>query len=239
LAEFEFFVTESDWEKWFEYWKEEMNRFAKMLGIEDSKLRWRPHTKEELSHYSKRTEDLEYKYPWGFKEWWGLAYRTDYDLKQHMDASGVDLRYTDPVSGQKFLPHVLEPTFGITRSLTTVLINSYWEDKEKHRVVMKLPYRLAPYTVAVFPLLANKEELVRKAQEVRALLYDRFTVDWDQRGNIGKRYYAQDEIGTPFCVTIDFETLDDGMVTVRDRDTTRQDRVAIDQLANFIQSKLD
>lgn len=238
LAEFEFFIAEDEWEKWFEYWKEEMNRFAKLLGIEDSHLRWRPHTKEELSHYSKRTEDLEYKYPWGFKEWWGLAYRTDYDLKMHMEASGVDLRYTDPVSGNKFIPHVIEPTFGITRSLTTVLINSYFEDKDKHRVVMKFPYRLAPYKAAVFPLLANKENLVAKAQEVRAILYDKFNVDWDQRGNIGKRYYAQDEIGTPFCITVDFETLDDGEVTIRDRDTTRQDRVSIDKVESYIETKL-
>lgn len=239
LAEFEFFVEESTWEKWFEFWKEEMTKFAHLLGIDDSKLRWRPHTKDELSHYSSRTEDLEYKYPWGFKEWFGLAYRSDYDLKTHMDASGADLRYMDPATGNKFLPHVLEPTFGITRTLTTVLINSYHEDTEKKRVVMKLPYRLAPYTAAVFPLLSNKENLVAKAQEVRAILYDRYTIDWDQRGNIGKRYYAQDEIGTPFCITVDFQTLEDQTVTVRDRDTTNQDRVAIDQLDNYIQSKLD
>ena len=239
LAEFEFFIEEKDWQKWFEFWKEEMTKFAHMLGIDDKKLRWRPHTPEELSHYSKRTEDLEYDYPFGFKEWFGLAYRTDYDLKQHMDASGVDLRYTDPVSGTKFIPHVIEPTFGITRSLTTVLINSYWEDKDKQRTVMKFPYALAPYTAAVFPLLANKEDLVSKAQETRAILADKFTVDWDQRGNIGKRYYAQDEIGTPFCITVDFQSLEDNTVTVRDRNTTRQDRVSVDKLASYIQSKLD
>ncbi len=239
LAEFEFFIEEKDWQKWFEFWKEEMTKFAHMLGIDDKKLRWRPHTPEELSHYSKRTEDLEYDYPFGFKEWFGLAYRTDYDLKQHMDASGVDLRYTDPVSGTKFIPHVIEPTFGITRSLTTVLINSYWEDEDKQRTVMKFPYALAPYTAAVFPLLANKEDLVSKAQETRAILADKFTVDWDQRGNIGKRYYAQDEIGTPFCITVDFQSLEDNTVTVRDRNTTRQDRVSVDKLASYIQSKLD
>lgn len=239
LAEFEFFVTPEEWEKWFEYWKEEMTRFAHMLGIEDSSLRWRPHTKDELSHYSKRTEDLEYKYPFGYKEWFGLAYRTDYDLKQHMEASGVDLQYTDPQTGVKLIPHVIEPTFGLTRTLTTVLINSYFEDKEKNRIVMRFPYRLAPYTAAVFPLLSNKPELVAKAEAVHALIYDKFSVDWDQRGNIGKRYYAQDEIGTPFCITVDFDSLGDDSVTVRDRDTTEQERVSMGKLETYLQKKLD
>lgn len=239
LAEFEFFIAEKDWQQWYEYWKEQMTNFAHQLGVEDSKLRWREHTKDELSHYSTHTEDLEYEYPFGYKEWFGLAYRTGYDLANHMEKSGVDLRYTDPVSGEKFIPHVIEPTFGITRSLTTVMINSYWEDTEKKRTVMKFPYRLAPYTAAVFPLLANKEQLIGKAAEVRAILADKYTVDWDQRGNIGKRYYAQDEIGTPFCVTVDFQSLEDQMVTVRDRNSTRQDRVGIDKLASFIESRLD
>jgi glycyl-tRNA synthetase len=238
LAEFEFFTKKEEWEKWFEFWKEEITKFAHLLGIDDEHMRWRPHTKEELSHYSTRTEDLEYKYPWGFKEWFAVAYRTDYDLRNHSEKSGVDLRYTDSSNGDKFFPHVIEPTFGITRTLTTVLINSYWEDKEKDRVVMKFPYRLAPYKAAVFPLLSNKEELVAKAKEVYALIYDDFTVAFDQRGNIGKRYYSQDEIGTPLCITVDFETLDDQMVTVRDRDSALQERVAIDKLAEYIRNKI-
>lgn len=239
LAEFEYFVEEKDWEEWFEFWKSEVTRFAHMLGIEDDKLRWRPHTSDELSHYSKRTEDLEYKYPFGFKEWFAVAYRTDFDLKNHMEKSGVDLTYTDPKTGKKFIPHVIEPTFGITRSLTTILINSYYEDTERNRVVLKLPYKLAPYQAAVFPLLSNKEELVAKAKAVHALLYDQFVVDWDDRGNIGKRYYSQDEIGTPFCITIDFDTLEDESVTVRDRDSALQERVPIGELATYLQSKLD
>lgn len=238
LAEFEYFIREEEWEKWFEFWKDEMNRFAKMLGIDEDHLRWRPHTKDELSHYSLRTEDLEYKYPWGFKEWFGIAYRTDYDLKNHMEKSGVDLSYTDPHTGEKFIPHVIEPTFGITRTLTTVLINSYWEDKAKDRVVLKLPYHLAPYKAAVFPLLSNKEELVTKAKQIYGLIYDDFTVAWDQRGNIGKRYYTQDEIGTPFCITVDFDTLTDDTVTVRDRDTASQERVSLDKLAEYIRTKV-
>ncbi len=239
LAEFEYFIEEKDWEKWFEFWKEEITRFAHLLGIPDTKLRWRSHTPDELSHYSKRTEDLEYEYPFGFKEWFALAYRTDFDLKNHMAKSGADLTYTDPQTGKKFIPHVIEPTFGITRSLTTLLLNAYHEDKEKNRVVLKLPYKLAPYQVAVFPLLANKEELVAKARQIHALLYDQFVVDWDDRGNIGKRYYSQDEIGTPFCVTVDFDSLEDNAVTVRNRDSALQERISIDSLIPYLETKLN
>ncbi len=239
LAEFEYFVKESEWETWFEFWKEEVTRFAHLLGIKDENLRWRPHTKDELSHYSKRTEDLEYKYPFGFKEWFAVAYRTDYDLRNHMEKSGVDLRYTDPQTGEKLIPHVIEPTFGITRSLTTVLINSYWEDTAKKRVVMRFPYKLAPFQAAIFPLLGNKEELIAKAKQVHALLYDDFVIDFDQRGNIGKRYFSQDEIGTPFCITVDFQTLEDETVTVRDRDSAGQERVNIGMLASYLKDKLN
>ncbi len=239
LAEFEYFVKESEWETWFEFWKEEVTRFAHLLGIQDENLRWRPHTKEELSHYSSRTEDLEYRYPFGFKEWFAVAYRGNYDLRTHSEKSGVDLSYTDPQTGEKYLPHVIEPTFGITRSLTTVLINSYWEDTTKNRTVMRFPYKLAPYTAAIFPLLSNKEELIGKARQVHSLLYDDFVVDWDQRGNIGKRYFSQDEIGTPFCITVDFQTLEDDTVTIRDRDNAGQERVAIGALENYLKGKLD
>lgn len=239
LAEFEYFVNADDWQTWFEFWKSEMERFATMLGVDKTKLRWRQHTPEELSHYSTRTEDLEYEYPFGFKEWFGLAYRTDFDLKNHMDKSGVDLRYTNPFTGEKFIPHVIEPTFGITRSLTTVLVNSYFEDTVNKRVVMKFPPLIAPYLAAVFPLLGNKEELITKAKQVHALLYNDFVVDFDQRGNIGKRYFAQDEIGTPFCLTVDFDTLSDDSVTVRDRDTMSQERVNISRLEKYLKTKLD
>lgn len=239
LAEFEYFVEEKDWEQWFEFWKEEVTRFAHMLGVTDDKLRWRPHTSDELSHYSKRTEDLEYKYPFGYKEWFAVAYRTNFDLKNHSEKSGVDLSYTDPKTNRKFIPHVIEPTFGITRSLTTILINSYYEDKQKNRVMLKLPYKLAPYQAAVFPLLSNKEDLVNKARQVQTLLYDRFVVDWDDRGNIGKRYYSQDEIGTPFCITVDFDTLEKETVTVRDRDTALQETVSIGKLAKYLDEKLN
>ncbi len=230
LAEFEYFVKPNEWEKHFEYWKEEMYNFALSLGIPAEKLRWRAHSQEELAHYSKRTEDLEYEFPWGFGEMFGLAYRTDFDLKNHMEKSGVDLRYTDPYTQEKFLPHVIEPTFGLSRLLTIILMNSYFEDAEKNRVVMKLPAILAPYKVAVFPLVGNKEELSNKAREIFNSLRTQFRTTLDERGNIGKRYFTQDEIGTPYCVTVDYQTLEDNTVTVRDRDTATQKRVQITDL---------
>ena len=235
LAEFEYFVNPKDWEKTFEYWKGEMYNFALSLGLDKEKLRWRSHSKEELSHYSSRTEDLEYEFPWGFKEMFGLAYRTDFDLKNHMEKSGVDLRYTDPYTQEKFIPHVIEPTFGLSRVMTIIMMNSYWEDTEKNRVVLKLPKKLSPVKVAVFPLLGNKEELVKKAKEVYTLLSENLVVEWDDRGNIGKRYYAQDEIGTPYCITVDFQTLEDNTVTIRDRDTATQTRVKLDNIFESLQ----
>jgi len=234
LAEFEYFVKPEDWEQHFEYWKKEMFDFAVSLGIPEKKLRWRAHTKEELSHYSSRTEDLEYEFPWGFKEMWGLAYRTDFDLKNHIEKSGVDLRYTDPYTQEKFIPHVIEPTFGLSRLLTIILMNSYFEDDEKKRVVMKFPSILAPYKVAVFPLVGNKEELSTKAKEVFGMLKTEMNATLDERGNIGKRYFTQDEVGTPYCVTIDYDTLQDNTVTVRERDTAKQTRVDINNLLQFL-----
>ncbi len=238
LAEFEYFVQPDRWEETFEYWKDRMYQFALAVGLPKEKLRWRSHRKEELSHYSSRTEDLEFEFPWGFKEMFGLAYRSDFDLKNHMEKSGVDLRYTDQVTGEKFIPHVIEPTFGISRLMTIIMMNSYLEDEVKKRVVLALPKALAPVKVAVFPLLANKDELVRKAKEVFDDLSGRFATAWDDRGNIGKRYFAQDEIGTPFCVTIDFQTLEDHTVTLRDRDSATQERIALDKLGETIDQKL-
>ncbi len=236
LAEFEYFVREAEWEKWFEYWKKEIWRFAVDIGVNKKKLRWRRQTKEELSHYSTRTEDLEYEFPFGFKEWFAVAYRTDFDLKNHMDKSGADLRYTDPITGERFIPHVIEPTFGLSRSVVTVLVGAYSEIGD--RVVLKLHPRLAPVTAAVFPLVRNKPEITAKAKMVFDILKIRFRTVWDDRGNIGKRYYSQDEIGTPWCVTVDYDTLDNDTVTVRDRDTAKQERVAIGKLVEYIESKL-
>jgi glycyl-tRNA synthetase len=236
LAEFEYFVPPTSWEHHFEYWKSQMNEFAMKLGLSKSKLRWRQHSKEELSHYSSRTEDLEYQFPWGHKEMWGLAYRTDFDLKNHQTKSGVDLRYTDPDTNEKFIPHVLEPTFGISRLVTIALFDSFFEDED--RIVLKLAPILAPYKVAIFPLVKNKPDLVLKARQIHDSLKPSLAVTWDDRGNIGKRYYSQDEIGTPWCVTIDYQTLEDDTVTVRDRDTAGQQRIPCTQLESYFKSML-
>ncbi|MFC1711455.1 glycine--tRNA ligase [Patescibacteria group bacterium] len=236
LAEFEYFVYQKNWKKWFNFWKQETEKFAVNLGIDKSKLRWRPHAEDELSHYSLQTEDLEYKYPFGFKEWFAVAYRTDFDLKNHMEKSKTDLNYTDKKTGVKFIPHVIEPTFGITRTLTTLIIDAYHE--EDKRVVLKLAPHLAPYKVAVFPLLANKPQLVKKAKQIFDDLRIDLAVAWDDRGNIGKRYYSQDEIGTPWCITVDFDSLKTDDVTVRDRDTAKQERIKISNLKEYFKEKL-
>lgn len=246
-AEIEYFFdpSKNDWQEIFTDWKKQMWEFVtKELGVKDGNLRWREHTQEERSFYSKRTEDLEYNFPFGFKELWGLAYRTDYDLKQHTKYSGRKLAIVDPKTGKNILPHVIEPAVGINRLFLMVLNDAYSEDcsegSSSIRVVLKLHPKIAPYKVAVFPLLQNKSELVEKAREVYRMLKN--TVDgivvWDDRGNIGKRYLAQDEIGTPWCVTIDFDTLSDNTVTIRDRDTTSQERLKIEALAKYFTDKL-
>jgi len=236
LMEIEYFIRENDWQRYFEEWKGLMENWAVGLGVNKSLLRWREHSAEERAHYSKRTEDLEFKFPFGFKELYGLAYRTSYDLTNHSKISGKDLSYQDLETGEKFLPHVVEPAMGVERTVITLLFSCYKE--EKGRVVLQLSPKIAPYKVAVFPLLANKPELVSKAREIFENLKTEFHVAWDDRGNIGKRYYAQDEIGTPWCVTIDFQTLEDNTVTVRDRDTTKQERIAISDLKDYFSSKL-
>lgn len=204
------------------------------MGVRTENLRWREHSDEERSFYSKRTEDLEYRYPFGFKEMMGLAYRTDYDLSAQMRGSGANLQVMDPQTGKKTTPHVIEPAFGINRVFLMVLSDAYWVDEEKQRTVLRLKKSLAPFKAAIFPLLSNKPELVHKARELYLHLLRQFPVAWDDRGNIGKRYLAQDEIGTPACVTIDFQTLDDDTVTVRDRDTAQQTRVRISDLEGVL-----
>lgn len=240
-GEIEYFFDpeKTAWEPLFENWKNQMWDFAtKKLGIKEENLRWRPHTDEERSFYSKRTEDLEYAFPFGTKELWGLAYRTNYDLTQHQEFSKKDLSILDPQTNERILPHVIEPAVGINRLFLAVMVDSFKE--EENRIVLSLPAHLAPVKVAVFPLLANKPELTEKAKEVYSMLQEKVDgkVQWDDRGNIGKRYLAQDEVGTPFCVTIDFQSLEDNAVTVRDRDTASQERVKIEELAEYINKKL-
>lgn len=238
-GEIEYFFDpqESDWEELFADWKNAMWDFVtKILKVSKDNLRWREHSNEERSFYSKKTEDLEYKFPFGFKELWGIAYRTDYDLKQHAQFANKDLSITDPQTGKKIMPHVIEPAVGINRMLLMILSDSYVE--EKGRIVLKLNAKLAPVKAAVFPLLANKPKLVEKAKKIYKDLKENFVATYDGRGNIGKRYFAQDEIGTPFCVTVDFESLDNGTVTIRDRDTMKQERVKTEDLVSLITQKL-
>lgn len=238
-AEIEYFFNpkKSDWRDLFSDWQKNMWSFlVSDLGINEAKLRWRKHTDKERSHYSLETYDLDYEFPFGYKEVWGVAYRTDYDLKAHMDASKVDLRYTDPHSNEKFLPHVIEPAVGLNRLLFMVLVDSYYKDND--REYLKLEPKLAPYNVAVFPLVSNKEDIIRKADAVFNLLNNNFSVYFDDRGNIGKRYRFQDEIGTPYCVTIDYETISLDTVTIRERDTMKQERIHINKLSEYFKKKL-
>jgi len=214
-------------------WQDALWKFVvEDLGINEKNLRWRRHTDAERSHYSQDTYDLDYRFPFGWKELWGVAYRTDYDLKQHMKYSGTDLQYTDPHTQKKFIPHVIEPAVGINRLMFMVLCDSYREEAE--RVMLRINPSIAPYTVAVFPLVSNKPELVSEAEKVFELLSQHFHTYWDDRGNIGKRYKYQDEAGTPFCVTIDYESLLEHTVTIRNRDTMKQSRVALSDLISHI-----
>lgn len=241
-AEIEYFFDPeaSDWKALMDSWKASMWEFVTAdLHINPQNLRWRRHSDQERSHYSLDTYDLDYHFPFGWKELWGVAYRTDYDLKQHQQLSGKPLLYTDPHTGKKITPHVIEPALGINRALLMVLSESYMQDEANKRTVLKLPADIAPIQVAVFPLLKNKPELVSKAQEVfKQLLTSGLRVTWDDRGNIGKRYYYQDEIGTPWCVTIDFQSLEDNSVTVRNRDTLKQDRLILPKLIDHINKNL-
>lgn len=240
LMELEYFVHEKDWEKHFEYWLKEQQDWLSDMGFSKKNLQVREHDKGELSHYSKRTVDIEYRTPFGWKELFGLAYRTDFDLRKHSESSGQALAYTDPETGETVVPHVIEPTFGLTRLLLMVLLESYSEEGEgkERREVLKLHPRLAPYKAAVFPLLKNKPELVTVARGIYDDLRKQFMVAWDERGNVGKRYYSQDQIGTPFCITVDFDSLEDNAVTVRERDSMKQERVSIKELESYLTEKL-
>ena len=240
-AEIEYFFDhrESNWEKLFKDWQDKMMHFVtQTLGIKEENVRWRRHSDAERSFYSQDTYDLDYKYPFGWKELWGIAYRTTYDLDQHIKFSGESLEYMNPQTGEKFVPHVIEPAVGVNRLFLMVLCDAYWLDEKKKRTVLKLDPKLAPYKAAVFPLLKNKPELVAKAQEIFKNLSQNYSITWDDRGNIGKRYLSQDEIGTPFCITVDFQTLEDETVTVRHRDSTDQERIKISELEKYLADML-
>ncbi|HEX5395240.1 MAG TPA: glycine--tRNA ligase [Candidatus Saccharimonadales bacterium] len=236
IMEFEYFLHPSQWEEKFDKWRKDMHSWFKHIGLPEDKIKEAEVPAEDRAHYSKRTIDFLYDFPsLGFDEVGGLAYRTDFDLKNHQEHSGKDMNYRPKDGSEPFIPHVIEPTFGVDRNFLAVLSNSYMQDEVEgeKRVYLKLPKELAPVKVAVFPLLKNKPELVAKAREVYKSLQKSVDgeVMWDDNGNIGKRYRRQDEIGTPYCVTVDFDTLVDETVTVRNRDTTEQERKKITELS--------
>ena len=234
--EIEYFVRKEDWEKYFEYWKGEMLDWMEEVGIDMSKVHDIEIPEGDRAHYSSRTVDFEFEYPFGQKELFGLAYRTDFDLKNH------ELDYVDEEAGGKTVPHVIEPTFGVDRAVLALLLSVYSEDEKDGEVRSYLKFKpnMAPVICAVSPLLKNKPELVEYANtKVFAPLKAEFgRVAWDDNGNIGKRYRRQDEIGTPFCIVVDFDTLEDDTVTVRDRDTGEQERVKVSELVKFIKDKI-
>ncbi len=238
--EMEYFVPPAEADRWFQYWLEERFRWYVELGIPERKLRIRHHGADELSHYSVATADIEFLFPWGWDELEGVANRTDFDLRAHGEASGTRLEYFDQASGERYYPYVIEPAAGATRTMMAFLLAAYDEDEVagEPRTVLRLHWRLAPYQVAVLPL-SKKEALTELSEAVVAALQPCFMVDYDVTQSIGRRYRRQDEIGTPWCVTVDFKSLEDRAVTIRDRDTTEQVRVPIDSVVAELQARTE
>jgi glycyl-tRNA synthetase len=239
LMEVEFFVPPADSAKWYEYWCNERVEWYVRYGIPREMLRLRPHASDELSHYSSGTSDVEFLFPWGFDELEGIAQRTDFDLRRHAEHSGERLDYFDQATGDRYVPYVVEPAAGATRTMAAFLLAAYDEDviNDEKRTVLRLHPRLAPYQVAVLPL-SRKEPLISMAHEVRKALSQRYMIEYDETQAIGRRYRRQDEIGTPLAVTVDFDSLDDKAVTIRDRDTTDQVRVPVDDVVAEIADRL-
>ena len=237
--EMEYFCRPEESAEWFGYWLDQRVNWYTGLGIDPEHLRLRHHDAGELSHYSAGTADLEYLFPWGWDELEGIANRTDFDLKQHQELSGEDLRYYDQDRDERFFPHVVEPAAGATRTTFAFLIDAYTEEtvNDETRVVLRLDHRLAPYKVAVLPL-SKKAELIEPAEKLAAELRRRWMIEVDTTQSIGRRYRRQDEIGTPLCVTVDFQSLEDGAATVRDRDTMTQDRVSMDRMVEHLGARL-
>ena len=237
--ELEFFCKPGTDLEWFGYWKDYCWNFLLNLGVKPESLRMRDHGEEELSFYSNATSDIEYLFPFGWGELWGIADRTDYDLKKHAEHSGTDMSYLDPTTNEKYIPYCIEPSLGADRVALAFLVDAYDEEELEGgdvRTVMHLHPALAPYKAAVLPL---SKKLSDKADEVYSMLAKKFNVEYDETGSIGKRYRRQDEIGTPFCITVDFETENDGCVTIRHRDSMTQERVEISKLTHFIAKSLE
>ena len=239
MMEMEWFTEPDDDARWFEYWCEQRMEWHRRLGIRPENLRLRPHGENERAHYALASSDIEYRYPWGWGELEGIARRGDYDLRRHQEASGKDLQYTDPMTGRRFLPYVVEPAVGVDRILLAVLLDAYAEEivNGEVRVVLHLSPAVAPYQVAVLPL-SKKEELSAVARPLEQELRTRFATEYDDTGSIGKRYRRQDEIGTPLAITVDFQTLEDHAATIRDRDSMEQVRVPLDKLAAVCRERL-
>lgn len=240
--EVEYFVKEKNWEEKFEEWKDEMWEYIDTIGLPREKVHELEVAPEDRAHYSKRTIDFEFDFPFGKKELYGLAYRTDHDLKSHQELSKQKLDYMDEEAGEKIIPHVIEPSLGVDRTILALLVSAYTEDEMngETRAFLKFSPKVAPIKVAVFPLMKNKPELVTKAREIFDSIRSEIPqITFDDNGNVGKRYRRQDEIGTPLCVTIDFDTLEDDSVTLRDRDTGKQDRVKIGDLIATIKLRLN
>ena len=237
--ELEFFCKPGTDLEWYEYWKQECKKFLLNLGIKEENLRLREHSKEELVFYSKGTTDIEYKFPFGWGEVWGIADRTNYDLSRHSEATKEDMTYLDPETNEKYIPYVIEPSVGVDRTVLTILCDAYEEQEIAEgdvRTVLHLHPAVAPFKAAILPL---SKKLSDKADEVYEMLSKKFVCDYDEAGSIGKRYRREDEIGTPYCITVDFETENDGCVTVRDRDTMEQIRIKIDELESFLNEKIE
>jgi glycyl-tRNA synthetase len=242
--EMEFFLEPGSDDEWFEYWVEQRLNWYLELGVSKDKLRLRPHDAEELAHYAKAATDVEYEFPFGWQELEGIANRTDYDLNAHQSASGEDLTYFDQEQESRYLPYVVEPAVGVDRAMLVFLLDAYRVEEvptakgdTDKRTVLGLHHELAPIKVAVLPLSRN-EKLVPGARLVHDLVKREWITQYDDAGAIGRRYRRQDEVGTPFCVTVDFDSLDDRQVTVRERDTMQQDRVAIDGLVAYLRERL-
>lgn len=244
--EIEYFIKPTDdWNEVFEKWLLSMKEWMRSVGMDMKKVSDYEVSKNDLAHYSKRTIDIEFEFPFGKKELFGLAYRTDFDLKKHQEASGQSLEYFDEETKEKYIPHVIEPSLGVDRALLAILSSAYKEEEIKDgekRVYLDLDIKMAPFKVAVFPLMANKSELVEKAKEIYNSLMSASPfmgpIAFDGGGNVGKRYRKQDEIGTPYCLTIDFQTLEDDTVTVRDRNTMNQERMKVEEIESFLRKNL-
>ncbi|HEX7926192.1 MAG TPA: glycine--tRNA ligase, partial [bacterium] len=235
--ELEFFCRGEQAKEWFLHWKDYCMNWLLKLGMKPDNLRMRDHEKEELSHYSQATSDIEYKFPFGWGELWGIAHRGNFDLTQHQEHSKKELAYVDPENNEKFLPHVVEPALGVDRLALAFLLDSYRDEEVKGetRNVLAFHPRIAPIKAAILPL---SKQLNEPATKVYEDLRDRFPCDYDEAGSIGKRYRRQDEVGTPYCVTIDFDSLNDKAATVRDRDSMSQERIPLERLAAYLEERI-